>query len=248
MGPRGSPPPASRGRTRVRGHDRRSRSRRRHDSSVARALRRAAAAASSNLPPAPCARHAPAPRPPPPPPTLVAGATPAAAPHDWKKMAKAEVNPQWFWRVVMGVAGLAVLILAIVGIRAAMASRPSVKRDASFEQEVRERQAALKEGQALFAAGKYEESLVKLRQVLLKSPNNEEARKYAQMAENAIATRQDEERKKLEAGRALEAARAALSEGRFDEAKGKADEALAADASNADAPAIRDEADRKIAE
>src|SRR4030095_7677137 len=83
--------------------------------------------------------------PPLPPPTAVARATPAAAPHDWKKMAKAEVNPQWFWRVVMGVAGLAVLILAIVGIRAAMASRPSVKRDASFEQEVRERQAALKE-------------------------------------------------------------------------------------------------------
>jgi eukaryotic-like serine/threonine-protein kinase len=185
---------------------------------------------------------------PPPPPPVVASATPAAAPQDWKKMAKREVNPRWFWRVIMGVAGLAILILAIVGIRAATASRPSVKRDAAFEQEVRERQAALKEGQALFAAGKYEESLVKLRQVLLKSPNNEEARKYAQMAENAIATRQDEERKKLEAGRAVEAARAALSEGRFDDARAKADEALAADASNADAPAIRDEASQKIAE
>ncbi len=186
--------------------------------------------------------------PPMPPPPVAGSAAPAPAPQQWKKMARREVNPQWFWRVVMAVAGLAVLILVIVGIRAAMASRPTVKRDALFEQDVRERQAALKEGQALFAAGKYEESLAKLRQVLAKSPNNEEARKYAQMAENAIATRQVEERKKLEAGRAVEAARAALAEGRFDDAKVKAEEALAADASNTDAPAIRDEADQKIAE
>jgi len=186
--------------------------------------------------------------PPMPPPPVAASAAPAPAPQDWKKMARREVNPQWFWRVIMAVGGLAVLILAIVGIRAAMASRPTVKRDAVFEQDVRERQTALKEGQALFAAGKYEESLVKLRQVLSKSPNNEEARKYAQMAENAIATRQAEEHKKLEAGRAVESARAALAEGRFDDAKAKAEEALAADASNTDAPAIRDEADQKIAE
>jgi serine/threonine-protein kinase len=186
--------------------------------------------------------------PPLPPPPVAASPAPSPAPQDWKKMARREVNPQWFWRLVMAAAGLAVLILAIVGIRAAMASRPTVQRDAAFEQDVKERQAALKEGQALFAAGKYEESLAKLRQVLAKSPNNEEARKYAQMAENAIATRQEDERKKLEAGRAVETARAALAEGRFDDAKAKAEEALTADASNTDAPAIRDEADQKIAE
>ena len=186
--------------------------------------------------------------PPLPPPPIAGSPAPSPPPQDWKKIAKREVNPQWFWRVVTAVGSVAAVILLIFGIRALTASRPSVKRDAAFEQEVKDRQTALKEGQALFAAGKYEESLVKLRQVLAKSPNNEEARKYAQMAENAIATRQQEELKKLEAARAVEAARAAMAEGRFDDAKVKAEEAIAADAANTDAPPIRDEAEQKIAE
>src|SRR5262249_29247193 len=186
--------------------------------------------------------------PPLPPPPIAGSPAPSPPPQDWKKIAKREVNPQWFWRVVTAVGSVAAVVLLIFGIRALTASRPSVKRDAAFEQEVKDRQSALKEGQALFAAGKYEESLVRLRQVLAKSPNNEEARKYAQMAENAIATRQQEELKKLEAARAVEAARAAMAEGRFDDAKVKAEEAIAADAANTDAPPIRDEAEQKIAE
>jgi serine/threonine protein kinase len=173
---------------------------------------------------------------------------PTPAPQDWKKIAKSEVNPRWFWRVVGGAAGLAILVLGFFAIRARTAAHPSVATDAALEQEVHDRKQALEEGQKLFAAGRYEESLAKFRQVLARSPNNQEARKYAQMAENAAATHREEVGKKLEAGRAVETARAALAEGRFDEARTKAEEALAADATNADAPGIRDEADRKIAE
>jgi len=117
-----------------------------------------------------------------------------------------------------------------------------------MEQEVRERKQALDEGKKLFADGKYEESLAKFRQVLSRSPNNQEARQYAQMAENAVKTKQDEEQKKAQTAQMVEAARTALNEGRDEEALAKAGEILTVDGANADAIAIRDEADKKITE
>ncbi len=183
----------------------------------------------------------------------IPGSTPVAAPapvpaQEWKKIAKAEVNPKWFWRVVAGAAGLAILVIGFFALRARSASTPTVAPDAALEQEVHDRKQALEEGQKLFAAGQYAESLAKFRQVLARSPNNEEARKYAQMAENAVKSQQEETQRREQEAATLAAARTALAEGRPEEAKQKAEEVLAADAANADAQSVRDEADAKIAE
>jgi serine/threonine protein kinase len=189
---------------------------------------------------------------PPLPPSLSLAAAPppppAGIPQEWKKLAKAEVNPKWFWRVVAGAGALAVLLIGFIALRARSAATPSVAPDAALEQEVRGRKQALEEGQRLFAAGKYEDSLARFRQVLARSPNNQEARKYAQMAENAVKSQQEDQTRRERAAAMVTAARTALAEGRPDEAKQKAEEILAADASNADAQAIRDESNVKIAE
>ena len=172
----------------------------------------------------------------------------ASESQEWKKLAKAEVNPRWFWIVSAAALGLLVVIVGWFALRAKSDSRPSVERDAAMEQEVHERKQALEDGKRLFTAGHYEESLGKFRQVLARSPNNQEARQYAQMAENAVAGRQKEQQKVQQAGQLVEAARAALAAGRNDEAKAKAEEVLAIDASNADGLAVRDEADKNLAE
>jgi hypothetical protein len=178
----------------------------------------------------------------PPPPPL------AGIPQEWKKLAKSEVNPKWFWRVVAGAGALAVLLIGFIALRARSAATPSVAPDAALEQEVRDRKQALEEGQRLFAAGKYADSLARFRQVLARSPNNQDARKYAQMAENAVKSQQEEQARREREAAVVAAARTALAEGRPDEARQKAEEILAADASNADAQAIRDESNVKIAE
>jgi serine/threonine-protein kinase len=172
----------------------------------------------------------------------------AGAPQEWKKLAKSEVNPKWFWRVVVGVGALAILIIGLFALFARSAAKPSVAPDAALEQEVRESKEALAEGQKLFGAGKYVESLAKFRQVLARSPNNQEARKYAQMAENAVKSQQEEQARATQVGELATAARTALTEGRPEEAKAKAEEALAIDASHGEAQAVLAEADAKIAE
>jgi hypothetical protein len=183
-----------------------------------------------------------------PPGTMVPPAATGAAAQDWKKLAKAEVNPKWFWRVVGGVAALAIVLIGIFALTARRAAKPSVTPDAALEQEVRDTKLAIEEGQKLFAAGRYAESLTKFRQVLARSPNNQEARKYAQMAENAVKSQQDEQAKIQQAAGIAAEARTALTEGRADEAKQKAEEALAIDPTNAEAQAVVTEADTKIAE
>ncbi len=175
--------------------------------------------------------------------------SPAPLPaQEWKKIAKAEVNPKWFWRVVAGAAALAIVVIGFFALRARSAATPSVERDPVLEQEVHDRKEALEEGQRLFAAGQYAESLARFRQVLARSPNNEEARKFAQMAENAVASQQEEALRREQAATALAAARTALEEDRPEDAKKMAEELLAANAENADAQAVRDEADTKIAQ
>jgi serine/threonine protein kinase len=191
---------------------------------------------------------------PPPPPPPAPAATPSAAaprpgtPQEWKKLARAEVNPRWFWMVTAGAVGVLVLIVAIFALRARAVSKPSAEPDAALEQEVKDRRETLEDTKKLFAAGKYAESLAKARQVLARSPNNEEARKYAQMAESGLKGQQADAERKTKAADLVAAAKAALGEGKDAEAKQKAEEALALDAENADAAATRDEADKKIAE
>ena len=184
--------------------------------------------------------------PPLPPPGMTA---PAGAPaQDWKKLAKAEVNPRWFWMVTAAAAGVLLVVVAFFALRAKVVSRPSAEPDAVLEQEVKDRRQSLDETKKLFAAGKYEESLAKARQVLSHSPNNEEARKYAQMAESAVQSQQAEEQKKQQAAVLVSAAKIALDDGKPDEAKRRSEEAIALDAGNAEAASLRDQADVKLNE
>jgi len=185
---------------------------------------------------------------PPPPSSVEAVPAPAPGPQDWKKLAKAEVNPRWFWIVTAAAVGALALLLGFFALRAKTASRPTVEPDAALEQEVRDRKQSLDEGKRLFDAGRYEESLAKFRQVLARSPNNQEARQYAQMAENALTTKQADDRKKQQAVQVADAAKAALGDGRNEEARQKAEESLALDSTNADASSVRDEADKRITE
>jgi serine/threonine-protein kinase len=171
-----------------------------------------------------------------------------AGPQEWKKLAKSEVNPKWFWRVVAGVGALALLIIGFFALFARSAAKPSIAPDATLEQEVRESRQALVEGQKLFGEGKYVESLAKFRQVLSRSPNNQEARKYAQMAENAVKSQQDEQARLAQVATIAAAARTALTEGRADEARLKAEEALAIDSNNTEAQSVLTEANAKITE
>jgi hypothetical protein len=177
-----------------------------------------------------------------------APAAPAGHPQDWKKLAKAEVNPRWFWTVSLAALGVVVLLLGFFVMRARSAARPTVEHDVALEQEVKDRKQALEEGKRLFDAGKYEESLARFRQVLARSPNNQEARQYAQMAENAVTSRQQEQARIQQAAQLVDSAKALLADGKVEQARAKAEEILALDASNADAISIRDEADKKIAE
>ena len=188
--------------------------------------------------------------PPVPPPPVSGEVVPAPAPlpQDWKKIAKAEVNPRYFWLVSAAALGILLLVVGFFALRAKSAATPTVEQDATLEKEVLQSRQALEDGKKLFDAGQYDQSLAKFRQVLARSPNNEEARRYAQMSENAVVARQQEEQKAQQSATLVADARTALTEGRNDEAKLKAEEILAADATNADALAIRDEADTKIAE
>jgi tRNA A-37 threonylcarbamoyl transferase component Bud32/tetratricopeptide (TPR) repeat protein len=182
-----------------------------------------------------------------------AGASPghavpvAAAAEEIRKLARAQVNPRWFWIITAAAVGLVILVVGVFALRARSAAKPTVQPDAAFELEVKERRQALEEAKTLFAEGRYEESLARVRQVLAHSPNNQEARQYAQMAENAFRGQQEAAQKKEQAAALVATARAALEGGKEEEAKQKAEEALALDESNAEAQAIREEADKKIA-
>jgi tRNA A-37 threonylcarbamoyl transferase component Bud32/tetratricopeptide (TPR) repeat protein len=186
----------------------------------------------------------------PPLPPMPAGpaAAPAPGSQDWKKLAKAEVNPRWFWMVTAAAGGVLVIILAIWGIRSWSAAKPVAEQNPELKKANDDRRDALSEAEKLYAAGKYSESLAKARQVLALSPNNDKARNLAQMAENSLQAEQTQGEHKKQAADLVVAAKSALADGRDDEARQKADEALGLDASNPDAAAVRDEADKKIAE
>ena len=167
---------------------------------------------------------------------------------DWKQLVRSEVNPGWFWRVV----GIAVLVLAaIVGgliWRRAVVSKPTAPVDAALEKETRERRGSLEEGKKLFADGKYEESLALFRKLLARSPNNTQARQYAQMAENALQGKQEQSRKTAEADKAMQEAVSSFAAGNFEDAKKHADETLAMDGGRVEAQQLREQASTKIAE
>jgi tetratricopeptide (TPR) repeat protein len=169
-------------------------------------------------------------------------------PEDWKRLLKAEVNTQYFWGAAGAIALFAVLVCGALLVRASMVARPTAPMDPAVEKEAQDRKQALENAKTLFSAGKYEQSLALSRQVLARSPGNRQARQYAQMAENALAGRAEEQRRSAQADSSLEAARAALAESRYEDAVRHADEALSLDGGKVEARDLKDQATAKLAE
>jgi serine/threonine-protein kinase len=167
---------------------------------------------------------------------------------DWKKLSKSEVNPLWVWRVIGGVVLFFAIIVGGLFIRRAMVSRPTATVDPVLAEETKERKQTLETAKKLFTDGRYEESLALSRKVLARSPNNEEARKYAQMAENALTGKEESKRKSDEADKAMGEAQAAFAAGKFEDARKRADDALALDGGRVEAQQLREQAAAKIAE
>jgi tetratricopeptide (TPR) repeat protein len=167
---------------------------------------------------------------------------------DWKKLLRSEVNARYFWGAAGAVGLFFLLVVGALVFRASMVARPTAPMDAAVEKEAQDRRKALEDAKKLFSAGQYSQSLTLLRQVLARNPGNRVAREYAQMAENALAGREEEARRSAEADKRLEAARAALAEGKPDEAVRLADEALALDGGKVEAQHLKDEAAVKIAD
>jgi serine/threonine protein kinase len=174
-------------------------------------------------------------------------APPPAALQDWKKLARAEVNPKWFWTVVTAGAALFLLLVGFFLLRASLASRPTVRADTALADEVRQTRKAIDEGKRLFAAGRYQESLSRFRGVLSRSPNNQEARQFAQMAENALKGRDEEAKRQVQAAEVLALAQSAFAAGNLEEARTRAEEVLALDGGNLEAQRLREQTAAKIA-
>ena len=167
---------------------------------------------------------------------------------DWRKLSKEQVNPYWFWRITIGVGAVFLLIVVLLLVRGASASRPSAAVNEARANEVAATRHDLDEGRKLLAAGKYQESLVLFRKVLATDPNSKPARQYAQTAEAALQGRQEEAKKSAEVERMVQEASAAFSQGNYEAAKKQAEEILALDANRAEAQKLRDDSEAKIAE
>ncbi|HMF09756.1 MAG TPA: serine/threonine-protein kinase, partial [Thermoanaerobaculia bacterium] len=167
---------------------------------------------------------------------------------DWSKLLKAEINPRWFWMAAGAVFAFWVVVLAPLFFYSVWVSRPTSRIDAALDNETKDKRQKVAEAQRLFAAGQYDRSLALCRAVLSRSPNNQLARRFAQMSENALAGRKQEADKAAAAERAMQAAQAAFAAGNYDEARRGADEVLSLDGGRVDAQQLRSEAATKIAE
>ncbi len=167
---------------------------------------------------------------------------------DVGKLLKAQVNPPWFWGVIGAVVLFWVIALSPFVIHALLVARPSVPFDRALDKETAERRQSLEQAKKLFAAGQYEQTLALCRGVLSRSPNNQIARQYAQMAEAALSGRAQDAQKAAQAEQALQEGQAAFGQGNYEEAERKAGEALALDGGRVEAQKLRDDAAGKIAE
>ncbi len=167
---------------------------------------------------------------------------------DWRKLTTESVNPSWFWKITIGAAALLLIVAGVLVVRRVSAARPTVTFDSTLAKEVADRRHDLDEGKKLFDAGRYQESLALYRKVLAKDANSRAAREYAQKAETALQGREQQARKSADVERVMQGAQAAFSEGNFEEARKRADEALTLDGGRADAQKLREDASTKMAE
>ena len=168
---------------------------------------------------------------------------------DWKKMAKAEVNPRWFW--IVSAAVLAVFVRSSASSRAGE-DRRDAERGA--------RRDARAGGQGSHAGPRGRQAPLRRRQVRREPgevpPGPDAAApttrrrastpRWPRTRSTATSRSRRGNSRPAQLGRV--GAKTALAEGRNEQARAKAEEILALTPSNADALAIRDEADKKIAE
>jgi hypothetical protein len=107
-------------------------------------------------------------------------------------------------------------------------------------------QKSVEEGKRLYDEGKYAESLVVLRNVLGRDPNNAEARRLSDGAENALKARTEQAGRAAQIAAALDLARESFSSKKWQEARDRADAVLVLDSSNADATKLRQDAVAQI--
>jgi tRNA A-37 threonylcarbamoyl transferase component Bud32/tetratricopeptide (TPR) repeat protein len=174
--------------------------------------------------------------------------TSGLAARDWSKLLKAEVNPRWFWGVAGAVAVFWLLLLLPIFVHSRLVARPSVPFDVALKRETDDRRTSLEQAKRLFTAGQYEQTLSLCRSVLSRSPNNQIARRYAQMAEAALTGRAQEAQKSAQAQDTLDAGQKAFAQGNYEEAQRRADEALALDGGRVEAQKLRDDAGAKVAD
>ncbi|HYV43153.1 MAG TPA: hypothetical protein VEO02_15335, partial [Thermoanaerobaculia bacterium] len=167
---------------------------------------------------------------------------------DWRRLTTERVNPSWFWRITIGAAALLLIAAGVLVVRRVSAARPTVTFDNTLAKEVADRRHDLDEGKKLFDAGRYQESVALFRKVLAKDPKSVAAREYVQKAETALQGREQEARKSADVERVMQLAQAAFNEGNFEEARKRADEALALDGGRADAKKLGEDASAKMAE
>ncbi|HEV8231259.1 MAG TPA: protein kinase, partial [Thermoanaerobaculia bacterium] len=153
---------------------------------------------------------------------------------------------------LLGIAAV-VAALAVAGYfalrpRAAPPTEPAAAVSMVPPQQVEavDLQKSLGEGKRLYDAGKYEESLVILRTVLDRDPENPEARQLADQAENAIKVHAEQVGRTAQIQAALELARQSFTAKKWEEARNRADAVLVLDAQNAEAIRLRDDAAAQI--
>jgi tetratricopeptide (TPR) repeat protein len=167
---------------------------------------------------------------------------------DWKKLKEEKVATSLFYRVTIGAAAVLLLVVGILVVRRATASRPSVPYDSAVARGIAEMRHDLDEGKKLFAAGRYPESLALFRKILAKDPNSKAAKQYEQMAATALQGSEEQARKTSEAEKVMQLAQAAFDQGDFEEAKKRSDEVLTLDGGRVDAQKLREDASAKLAE
>ncbi len=107
-------------------------------------------------------------------------------------------------------------------------------------------QKSLDQGKQLYDEGRFEESLVVLRNVLGRDPENVAARRLADQAEAAIKNRTEQAGRTAQVASALELARQSFSAKKWEEARDRAGEVLLLDAQNAEAIKLRDDSAAQI--
>ena len=163
---------------------------------------------------------------------------------DLKKPGRKRRSPVGLVAAAAVIATLAVAGYLALRPKATPSSAPAV--DAVPEAEAVALQKSLGEGKRLYDAGRYEESLVVLRTLLGRDPDNAEARRLAGEAESAIKVRSEQVGRAAQIQSALDLARQSFSEKKWEEARNRADAVLLLDSQNADAAKLREDSVARI--